>query len=173
MSQPKYPGVLSWIDNNLKVSETVLYGKGVFATSDIKKGSILAIIGGFIMTLEEESCLEESVSDLAVQIHDDFVIGINKIEDRQLIDNFNHSCNPNAGFGGQIFLRAMRDIKTGEQVTFDYAMTLGGTKPYELDCLCGATNCRKKITNHDWKKIELQEKYAGYFQWYIEEKIKK
>lgn len=44
---------------------------------------------------------------------------------------------------------------------------------YQFSCLCGAKNCRKKITWHDWKNPKLQKKYQGYFQWYLEEKIKR
>ena len=90
------------------------------------------------------------------------------------INFFNHSCEPNAGIKGQIFLTAMRDIKAGEEVTFDYAMTLARTKhakPYRMNCLCGKALCRKIITDNDWKIPVLQKKYKGFFQYFIQEKI--
>ena len=69
----------------------------------------------------------------------------------------------------------MRNIKKNEQITFDYAMTLFKSKNgpnYKLKCFCGEKNCRKFITNNDWKLKKLQKKYKGYFQYYLEEKIK-
>lgn len=64
------------------------------------------------MTLEEEQQLPLEIRDYACQIAPHLVIGINKIEDIQPTDYFNHSCNPNVGFQGQIFIVAMRDIST-------------------------------------------------------------
>ena len=161
----------SWINPKLEVKDTKKYGKGVFANKDIEKDSTLAIFGGYIMTLEEESRLDNSISDSSHQIDDDLVIGIKDKREIQAVDFFNHTCDPNAGFRGQIFLVAMKNIKKGEEVTFDYAMVLGGDKIYKLNCLCKKTKCRGVITNYDWKKKDLQKKYKGYFQWYIQNKI--
>ncbi len=84
---------------------------------------------------------------------------------------YNHSCEPNSGFGGNIVCVAMRDIKAGEELTIDYCMER--TEPdYRMDCNCRNPNCRNTITGNDWKNPELQAKYSGYFQWYIEQKIK-
>lgn len=163
----------SWINEKLEVKNTERYGKGIFAKKSIKKDEKLAVFGGYVMTLEEEKQLPDDLKDLAHQIDDDLVIGIKNKKERQNVDNFNHSCEPNAGFRGQIFLVAMRDIEAGEEITFDYAMVLGGDEPYSLKCMCGLRNCRKMIANNDWKIPELQERYKGYFQWYLEEKIKK
>ncbi len=156
---------------NLEVRNTKKYGKGVFSKKDIQKESLLAVFGGYIMTLKEEAQLDNSIKDSAHQIYDNLVIGIKNKQEIQSVDFFNHSCEPNAGFKGQIFLIAMKNIKRGEEVTFDYAMVLGGDEPYELDCLCKKNTCRGKVTNIDWKKRDLQRKYRGYFQWYIQNKI--
>jgi hypothetical protein len=43
---------------------------------------------------------------------------------------------------------------------------------YEMECKCGAPNCRKVITGQDWRRKDLQKKYAGYTSWYLLEKIK-
>jgi uncharacterized protein len=163
--------MFSWMNPNLEVRDTKKYGKGVFAKKDFKKDLILAVFGGYVMTLKEESRLDKSVRDLAHQIDDNLVIGIKNKGQIQDVDFFNHSCEPNAGFKGQIFMVAMEKIKKGEEVTFDYAMVLGGSEPYKLNCLCKRNICRRKITNNDWKIKELQKKYDGYFQWYIQDKI--
>jgi hypothetical protein len=46
-----------------------------------------------------------------------------------------------------------------------------GVTPYKLACNCGAKNCRGIVTDNDWKLPDLQQRYDGYFQWYLQEKI--
>jgi len=95
---------------NLEVRKTV-FGKGVFTKKDIKIGTILVIFGGYVFTFEEESTFPPSMNDFAHQISPEFVLGIRKKSEIQPVDQLNHSCDPNAGFKGQIFLVAMRNIK--------------------------------------------------------------
>ena len=84
-------------------------------------------------------------------------------------DFINHSCNPNCGIKGHLQIVAMRDIESGEEITFDYAMT--ESSDYSMDCKCGAKNCRKTITGNDWKLPILQKRYNGYFSNYIQIKL--
>lgn len=165
----------SWINDNIEIIN-IKYGKGLFAKKNIRKYELLSILGGYVISALDESKLSNKVSDHGIQISEDLVLGIKKENELEYSCFFNHSCDPNAGIKGQIFLVAMRDIKKGEQITFDYAMTLHkvkGLKAYKMECLCGSKNCRGLITENDWKIPELQKKYNGYFQWYLEEKIKK
>lgn len=163
----------SWINKKLETRDTKKCGKGVFAKDNIKKNERLAVFGGYVMTIEQELNLPKEISDYAHQIDDDLVIGINCEKDISLTDHFNHSCEPNAGFKGQIILIAMRDIVPNEEITFDYAMTLAEVEEsvYVMDCKCNAFKCRKKITDSDWRNPILQQKYEGYFQSYIYDKI--
>lgn len=166
----------SWLHADLELKEGGTAGHGIFATSAIPAGTRLVVFGGHVISLHDEERLPESISDYAHQIADDLVIGITRPEDVQVVDHINHSCNPNAGFKGQIFLVAMQDIAEGEEVTFDYAMVLAeapGVEPYVLDCMCQKHDCRKKITDSDWRDKTLQSRYRGFFQYYIEEKIAK
>jgi len=168
--------IFSWLNPKLELRKTEKYGKGVFAEDNLKKNELLAIFGGYIMTIKKEERLSKKVSDNSIQISDDFVLGVKKIFELEDASFFNHSCDPNAGFNGQIFLVAMRGIKKDEEITFDYAMVLcksKGAKYYKFKCLCGKSNCRRYLTEEDWKILELQKKYSGYFQWYLQEKINK
>lgn len=168
-----------WLNPKLKVQKTVRYGFGTFAKENIKKGDLLLVIGGYIMKASEEENLPGTLSDNGIQVAENLSLAISKKEELGGINFFNHSCDPNVGIKGQIFLVAMKNIKKGEEATFDYAMTLyrsKNTKPYSLigeKCLCGKKNCRGVVTDNDWKKKDLQKKYKGYFQYYIQEKIDK
>lgn len=159
----------SWLNPALEARDSGT-GMGVFSRRSIEKDDLLTIFGGHVMPIHEEPIFPDGRSDLAMQIHDDFVFGTkfhNELED---VDCFNHSCNPNAGIRGQIFLVAIRNIEADEQVRFDYGTVI--SCEYRMACQCGSPNCRKIITGNDWKAPELQARYEGYFQWYLQEKIK-
>ena len=165
----------SWMNPKLEVRDTNRYGKGVFAKKNIGANEKLCIFGGYIKSTSEEEGLPKKIKDEGVQISSEFALGIIKESELEDSSFFNHSCNPNAGFNGQIFLVSMRKIPKGEQVTFDYAMVLSkakNTKFYKTRCYCNSRNCRKFITDNDWKKLALQKKYNGYFQKKLKEKIK-
>ena len=169
-------GPLSWMSSKLKVQTTKGYGKGIFAKKNIKKDEIVSVLGGHVFEAFKEQKMLEKLSDYSLQINENLVIGPMSAREIDDSDYFNHSCSPNVGFNGQIFLVAMRNIKKGEQITFDYAMVISkakGARFYKMRCLCGSKNCRGYITDNDWKKTELQKKYAGYFQWYLQKKIAK
>lgn len=162
----------SWLHPGLKVAaDSSRGGQGIFAIREVEKGTLLSVWGGHVMRLEDEPVSLDGRADLPVQIHDDFALGPMFSHEVEDTDSFNHSCSPNAGIHGQIFLVALRDIRAGEQVCFDHAMVLN-TPGYRFECRCGAPNCRGTITGEDWKLPELQARYDGYFQWYLQEKIK-
>jgi hypothetical protein len=70
---------------------------------------------------------------------------------------------------------AMRDIGKDEEITFDYAMVLsqsvGSDIVFTMECQCGSNNCRKAISEENWKMPEIQKKYRGFFSEYLLEKI--
>lgn len=167
----------SWMSPKVEVQEAGKYGKkekGVFAKEKIKKGEIVAVAGGYIMTLDEVKQLPLVLEYLSFQVEENLFIGIKN--NKEMEDNwrFNHSCDANLGQRGQLSLVAIREIRKGEELTFDYATTLfniKGVPAFEMKCECGLKNCRKIITDNDWKIPELQKKYKGYFQNFLQEKI--
>lgn len=60
---------------------------------------------------------------------------------------------------------AMRNIKKGEELTWDYSMCEINESDYNwtIDCLCKTKSCRGKISNLDIfkKDLGLAEKYKG------------
>jgi SET domain-containing protein len=164
----------SWVHQNLVAKETDSRGVGLFAIQDIPQNTVVVVFGGYVMTIEEELSLPNDVQDLAHQIADNLVLGVRSKSEIQIADHINHSCEPNCGFRGQIKLVTMRDIKTGEEITFDYAMVLFAPRAqdsYKLECMCGLDVCRRTITSEDWRLEGLQKKYRGFFQEYLEDKI--
>ena len=171
-------GYSSYFHPNLVVKSSPIAGKGVFAKAAIKKGEIINVFTGLIVTKEEyEKLLKlfgDTIEDYKTKLADNFYL-ISMVDDKTVLEDedfINHSCNPNVGVRGQVMMAAMRDIKPGEEVTFDYAMTDNDPED-DFICKCGAKNCRKMVRGSDWKLPELQKRYRGYFSWYLQEKIDK
>jgi len=166
--------ISSWLNSKLEKRNIEGMGQGIFVQESLQAGERLAIFGGHVMLVSEEPMLNGAHSDFGLQIDESFVIG--PLFDHQIEDTefFNHSCCPNAGIKGQIFLVAMRDIEPEEEITFDYAMVLHFTKGclrYEFACSCNGLECRGRVSDDDWKIPELQIKYDGYFSIFLQEKI--
>jgi len=167
---------LSYITPKAKVFSSPIHKRGIFAKKPIKRNEIIVVSGGYIIDEKEYKKLLKkdfpTVKHYAMRVAKNFYLVSDKKGKLEKVDFFNHSCNPNAGMKGQILTIAMKDIKPGEEITYDYAMTDSDPDDY-FKCNCGAKNCRKIITGNDWKKPSLQKKYRGYFSFYIQEKINK
>lgn len=67
------------------------------------------------------------------------------------------SCNSNTGFVGDYCIAARRDIKAGEQLTFDYCQTESKYPFFDGSrCMCGEILCRGEVGPDDWKKPEVR-----------------
>ena len=162
---------LSYRSSKTEVRQSRIHGRGLFATDDIAKGEIVTVKGGHIIdrkTLREE--VAPRLGPVEIQIDKDLFIAPVTDEERELSMLYsNHSCNPNLGVRGEITFVARRDIRAGEELTHDWAMT--DDDDYLADCKCGAPDCRKILTGKDWQRADLQKRYAGYFSAYLGEKI--
>lgn len=143
-------------------------GKAIIATRPIAKGEIVCVWGGTVEDEESFNALPAAQRAHSVQVEEGLYLAVLSLDEPA--SYFNHSCNPNTGFSGQIALAAMRDIQPGEELTFDYALC--DTSPYdEFECQCGSRNCRHKVTGNDWQNPALWERYAGYFSPYLQRRI--
>jgi hypothetical protein len=142
-------------------------GRGVFARDKVRANDVLVVWGGEVVTGKMLNAMSEDKHRLSIQIEEDlYLVTANEGP----ADWVNHSCNPNAGLLGQVVLVALRDIRVGEEICFDYATSDGS--PYdEFECGCGAKTCRHHVTGDDWKLPELQARYAGHFSPYIQRRI--
>ena len=156
------------ISDKVERKKSALNNIGYFAKEDIKKGEIVFIRGGHILTKEE--LFSSSVINSYFPVSDDYFLAAKTKEEEESIKLYiNHSCNPNVGLHGEITFIAMRNIKKGEELTVDYAFI--DNEDYSFKCTCGSDNCRGTITGFDWKIKELQEKYYDYFAQYLKDKI--
>jgi uncharacterized protein len=143
-------------------------GYAIYSRTGLEKNELLAAWGGRVATLDQVLALPREQQGHTIQIEEGLYLA--PIDMEEPADFINHSCSPNAGICGQITLVAMRDIKQGEEITFDYAMADSSSFD-EFDCACGASGCRGRVSGNDWKRPELWARYDGYFSAYLQKKI--
>lgn len=156
---------------SLIVIDTGVYGKGVFAGKSFKKGEIIHTLSGERMTLKE---LVHKVNVGKENIDDPFQIGKRTYIDLDALSRtFNHSCDPNGGLRKNSELFALRDIPKGEQITYDYSMTIAPTK-WSMKCKCRSNNCRKVLGDiRSIPKSQIRKYEAlGAVQRYMKEILK-
>ena len=142
------------------------HGRGLFAAKPIRKGEIVSVRGGHILTPRALKGRRKPAGYWGYPIAEGFVLGpLTRRETESVMMFLNHSCAPNVGIRGQILFVAMRAIRAGEELTIDYAMFGGDPKP--MRCRCGAASCRGVITARDWQRKDLQRRYRGYFSAYL------
>lgn len=81
---------------------------------------------------------------------------------------FNHSCNGNLGFDKNGDFVALKDIKKGEELSYDYGLIESNPK-FKMRCKCNSNDCRKIITGNDWKfliKDKSKKRYIHPFLLY-------
>jgi hypothetical protein len=161
---------LTYRSPKTEVRQSPIHGRGLFARAAIGLGEIVAVKGGHVLTAAQWAALEPALGAAEIQIADDLVIAPVRPDHREGSMLYtNHSCDPNLAIQGQIVLVAMRDIAPGEELTIDWATTDDGD--YTLHCRCGSPRCRGTVTGKDWMRPELQERYRGWFCWFLQRKI--
>ena len=121
-------------------------GLGLFATEAIKKGTLIAEYKGRRVTNAQADELEARGSRYMYELNSRWTVdGSNR---SNLARYANHSCRPNAESdvirgkrgrgrkGGMVILRAIRNIKPGDEITYDYGRDYfdGFIKP--IGCKC-------------------------------------
>ena len=112
-----------WHGPKVKSYNSPIHGLGVIAVKDIKEGESVFVYGGVIIPREEIKEYWKKMGHVGIQVEDDFWICPTSREELEKQGVINHSCDPNTGFKNQLSLVAIRYIKSGEEITFDYAFT--------------------------------------------------
>ena len=155
----------------LVVKDTGKYGRGVFAGEDIKKRRVVYILDGITMTPKD---FASKVNSDKENIDDPLQVGKRTYIDLDKISRiFNHSCNPSVGVRNRSELFALKDIKNGDEITYDYSSTIAPTE-WKMRCNCESINCRKILS--DVKSIPKQQidfyKKQGALQRYMKKILK-
>lgn len=149
-----------------QVRNSPIHGRGVFAALPIPKGTRIIEYRG--LRTDWDEALSQPDSDPDNPFHTFFF----ELDDGRVIDAgrrgnaarwINHSCKPNCKTKedeeGRVFIFSKRDIEPGEELSYDYNLSVdGGVTKKEAKyfaCRCGAKKCRGTMladANDDKKK---------------------
>lgn len=118
------------------IRKSTITGRGIFATEMIPRGKIIFIMKGRIIYSEVHTKRDAMLCPHRVGIGKNLWME----PDMKCVRYINHSCRPNAGIKGRVTFVALRDIKKGEEITFDYSIS--EDSEWTLRCSCGEENCR-------------------------------
>jgi uncharacterized protein len=139
----------------VRVGRSKLHGRGLFATRAMPKGTIVMEYLGERVS-KKEGNRRTDVQWAQGQVYT-FELS-NRVDlDGSVESNIarlaNFSCDPNCESeneaGRHIWIKALRDIKAGEEITYDYNFPLVEPPPV---CKCGAKTCRGYIVGSDHAK---------------------
>jgi uncharacterized protein len=128
-----------------------IHGTGVFATRRIQPGRTLIAYSGQILTeAEVGERYDEDADDPHTFL---FHLGGDRYVDAAVGGNearfINHSCHPNceaALSDGAIWIRAIRNIQPGVELTYDYELEIergaSRARRRRYACRCGVAKCR-------------------------------
>ena len=149
---------------HIKIKESRIHSIGIFAKKDIPKGTrIIEYVGEKIGKTESDrranTPLEKNKKDSDYGAV--YIFNLNKRHD---IDGnvpyntarfINHSCDSNCEteiIRGRIWIIALRDIKKGEELAYNYNYDLEDYEDHE--CRCGSNRCVGYILDEDlWLQL--------------------
>ena len=144
-------------------------GDGTFAREPIASGEVIARWTGRVVCESALAALPARLRANSIQIDDDAYL----VPPRLVAgDHVNHGCDPNAGLCDDRTLVAKRPIAAGEEITYDYA-TSDASHYDEFVCRCASPHCRGAVTGDDWRRVDLRERYRGWFSPYLQRRIDK
>jgi SET domain-containing protein len=136
----------------IEVRHSKVHGYGVFALRQIRKGTqIIEYLGDRVSHREAERRYEDKAADDNHTFL--FTIDAKTVIDAGVGGNdaryINHGCDPNcesASIGRRIFIEAIRTIRPGEELAYDYQIERDADDEPDVDrifaCRCGAAACR-------------------------------
>lgn len=136
------------------VRDSRIHGKGVFAAKKIPAGTLIIEYEGERISAREAAKRHNrkgnSNHTFFFSLHNGRVIdGESQGNDARWI---NHTCAPNCEAieeNGQVFIYALRDIRRGEELGYDYKLFIEErytpTLKRAYACRCGAADCRQTM----------------------------
>jgi uncharacterized protein len=141
----------------LVIRNSKIHSSGCYTTAPIKKHTFVVEYTGPRLTIQQADALYEDCRKTYLFGLDD---GKHIIDGDGIAAFINHSCHPNCEpdeITGRIWIIAKRDIKAGEELTYDYNLYDGGEEEI-APCQCGAANCRGSMFSEEElaKRAKLQ-----------------
>jgi hypothetical protein len=124
----------------LIIRSSAIHAAGCYTTTPIRKGARVAEYTGPRLSKDQA---DKDYEDSVVT----YLFGLGRgeivIDGHAMAMFINHSCDANCETSeenGRVWIKAIRTIAAGEEITYDYCLYDGGGD--EAICNCGAKNCR-------------------------------
>lgn len=148
---------------NLSVRQSMIHGRGVFANQPVPKGELVLEIDDSEPVLDRGQLSPEQAIFIDVFVAVD---GTQKTTWMKSPERFiNHSCEPNTYVrtdmrSGVRRTWALKNIRMGEELTWDYALNIWEEWIRPVACHCGAESCLGMIRgNYFTLPKEIQRRY--------------
>jgi SET domain-containing protein len=139
----------------LIIRSSAIHAAGCYTTTAIRKGARVAEYTGHLLTkAEADAAYETSPVTYLFGLGDGTVV----IDGHCTAMFINHSCDANCETSeerGHVWVKALRKIEPGEEITYDYCLYDGGED--EAFCNCGAKKCRGTM----YSKEEIKRRKAA------------
>jgi len=148
--------------DDFEVREAGVKGKGLFALRPFGKGELVLWFEGEMLETSDPSSLPKEFSEGCFPF-DRRGSRYYYVKPTEPWKYVNHSCEPNCGIKNNRELVAMREIKKGEEITFDYSTN--NIDGWKMECKCGSRKCRGVVSGFEALDPETKEKYR---EWKLE-----
>ena len=131
----------------LIIRSSEIHAAGCYTTTPIRKGARVAEYTGPRLT---KAKADKSYDELPITYLFGLGDGSIVIDGHCMAMFINHSCDPNCEteeIRGRVWIKAIRSITAGEEITYDYCLYDGGED--EANCNCGADKCRGTMYSRD------------------------
>jgi SET domain-containing protein len=146
--------------SHVTFASSTIHGLGGFAKQDLPNGTPLIEYVGEKIAKDESARRCGSNNEYIFSLDDQYDID-GKV-DWNLARFINHSCAPNCEAEvreGRIWIVAARDIRAGEELTFNYGFDLEDYRNYP--CRCGAPDCVGYIVAEEFfEHVRAQRQWA-------------
>jgi len=142
----------------LVIRNSRIHSSGCYTSCNIKRGTWIVEYTGMRLTKHQADAMYDSARRT-------YLFGL---DDGRVIDGdgvaafINHSCAPNCEpdeIDGRVWIIASRDIRVGEELTYDYNLYDGDIDDKAV-CVCGARECRGSMYSDDElkKRVKMEAK---------------
>jgi SET domain-containing protein len=140
----------------LMIRSSAIHAAGCYTSTSIRKGGLVAEYTGHKISKDEaDQRYENSFVTYLFGLGDGTMV----IDGHSMTMFVNHSCDANCETeekDGRVLITAIRNIKAGEEITYDYCLYDGGDD--EATCNCGSKDCR--ATMYSPKEVKIRKKRA-------------
>lgn len=144
-----------YLSADLYADNSPIDGKGLFTSTEIKKGEYLFTAKGAYVHLEKKK-------NTPLLRWVDLSSSKWKIEDtKNPVVYLNHSCTPNIAIGRNFIITALRPIEANEELLLDYS-TVELDSKWKLNCKCDSIECRGTIKGYNALPQQIKNNFKQF-----------